>query len=214
MGPWPVGMTATSVFGIQHSVTSRLPRARGDPAGHMVTCCGTKDRGGKVARLWARPGSRDNLEADEGKHTMNNARNTRPGAGGRLAELTAYDCWGLLESEEIARVAWHGRDGVAIVPVNYTVADGSLWFRTSPSSTLGRECAGQTLAIEIDHIDRTTRSAWSVVVSGVVELVDAAEVPDVLAGLRVWPSGSRPLFIRVEPAHVTGRKLLASAAVG
>jgi nitroimidazol reductase NimA-like FMN-containing flavoprotein (pyridoxamine 5'-phosphate oxidase superfamily) len=142
---------------------------------------------------------------------MNNAGNTRPGTGGRLAELTAYECWGLLDSEEIARVAWHGRDGVAIVPVNYTVADGSLWFRTSPSSTLGRECAGQALAIEMDHLDRATRSAWSVVVSGVGELVDAADVPDVLAGLHVWPSGNRPLFIRVEPDDVTGRKLLGSA---
>src|SRR4029453_12851293 len=120
----------------------------------------------------------------------------------------------LLDSEEIARVAWPGRDGVAIVPVNYTVADGSLWFATSPSPTLGRECAGQTLAIEIDHIDRATRSAWSVVVCGVGELVDAADVPDVLADLRIWPSGSRPLFIRVEPADITGRKLLASAGVG
>lgn len=145
---------------------------------------------------------------------MNNAKNGRPGAGGRLAELTAYECWGLLDTEEIARVAWHGRDGVAIVPVNYAVADGSLWFRTSPHSTLGRECVGQTLAIEIDHIDRATQSAWSVVISGVGELADLAEVPDVLPDLRVWPSGNRPLFIRVEPADVTGRKLLTPGGVG
>jgi hypothetical protein len=144
---------------------------------------------------------------------MNSARNTRQGTGGGLAELTAYESWGLLDSEEIARVAWHGREGVSIVPVNYTVADGSLWFRTDPYSTLGRECAGQRLAIEIDHLDRATQSAWSVVISGVAELVDAADVPDILADLRVWPSGHRPLFIRVEPVDVTGRKLLASAGV-
>jgi hypothetical protein len=144
---------------------------------------------------------------------MNSAGDTRRGTGGRLAELPAYECWGLLDSEEIARVAWQGRDGVAIVPVNYTVADGSLWFRTSPYSTLGRECAGQRLAIEIDHIDHAAQSAWSVVVSGIGELVDAAEVPDILADLRVWPSGNRPLFIQVESVDVTGRKLLAAAGV-
>ena len=179
----------------------------------MVTCCGTKDRAEK-GRMPLRPVPVPpaTLRPTKGT-TMNNAGNTRPGAGGRLAELTAYECWGLLDSEEIARVAWHGREGVAIVPVNYTVADGSLWFRTSPSSTLGRECAGQTLAIEIDHIDRATRSGWSVVVSGVGEPVDAAEVPDVLADLRVWPSGNRSLFVRVEPAAVTGRKLVASSGV-
>jgi hypothetical protein len=70
------------------------------------------------------PGPAATLRPTKGT-TMNNAGNTRPGAGGRLAELTAYECWGLLDSEEIARVAWQGREGVAIVPVNYTVADGS-----------------------------------------------------------------------------------------
>jgi nitroimidazol reductase NimA-like FMN-containing flavoprotein (pyridoxamine 5'-phosphate oxidase superfamily) len=139
---------------------------------------------------------------------------TRPGTGGRLVELTAYECWGLLDSEEIARVAWNRREGVAIVPVNYTVADGSLWFRTSPYSALGSECAGQRLAIEIDHIEAATLSGWSVVVSGVGELVSATEVPDTMVDLGVWPSGSRPLFIRVEPATVTGRKLLPSADLG
>jgi hypothetical protein len=144
---------------------------------------------------------------------MNDPKNTRPGTGGRLAELTAYECWGLLDSEQIARVAWNGREGVAIVPVNYTIADGSLWFRTTPYSALGSECAGQRLAIEIDHIEPATLSGWSVVVSGVGELVDAAEVPDILADLRAWPSGNRPLFIRVAPVGVTGRKLLPLAAV-
>jgi nitroimidazol reductase NimA-like FMN-containing flavoprotein (pyridoxamine 5'-phosphate oxidase superfamily) len=142
---------------------------------------------------------------------MNDTRNTRQGAGGRLAELTAYECWGLLDSEEIARVAWNGGEGVAVVPVNYTVAEGAFWFRTSPYSALGRECGGQRLAIEVDHIDPATRSGWSVVVSGVGELVDAATVPEMLADLRVWPAGNRPQFVRVEPVAVTGRRLLAPA---
>jgi nitroimidazol reductase NimA-like FMN-containing flavoprotein (pyridoxamine 5'-phosphate oxidase superfamily) len=120
----------------------------------------------------------------------------------------------LLDSEEIARVAWNGRDGVAVVPVNYTVADGALWFRTSPYSALGRECAGQRLAIEVDHIEPETRSGWSVVVSGVGELVDATTVPEMLTDLRVWPAGNRPHFIRVEPVEVTGRKLVPPANLG
>jgi hypothetical protein len=81
---------------------------------------------------------------------MNSAGNTRRGTGGRLAELSAYDCWGLLDSEEIGRVAWQGREGVAIVPVNYTVADGSgrparlasgnrpLFIRVEPVDATGR----------------------------------------------------------------------------
>jgi len=160
------------------------------------------------------PMPRGQAEEDGREQHMNDAANIRPGAGGRLAELTAYECWGLLDSEEIARVAWNGREGVAVVPVNYTVADGALWFRTGPHSALGRECGGQRLAVEVDRIDPATRSGWSVVVSGVGELVDAANVSEMLTDLRVWPAGTRPHLIRVEPVEVTGRKLLPAPTSG
>jgi nitroimidazol reductase NimA-like FMN-containing flavoprotein (pyridoxamine 5'-phosphate oxidase superfamily) len=145
---------------------------------------------------------------------MIDTRRLRHGAGGRLADLTAYDCWALLESEEVARIAWNGREGVAIVPVNYTVGAGALWCRTSPDTALARECGGQRIVIEVDHLEAATRSGWSVVVSGVGELVDAAEVPEMLADPHVWPAVTRSLFVRVEPVDVTGRKLLAAADVG
>jgi nitroimidazol reductase NimA-like FMN-containing flavoprotein (pyridoxamine 5'-phosphate oxidase superfamily) len=123
------------------------------------------------------------------------------------AILTAYDCWGLLETEEIARIAWAGPDGVAIVPVNYIVADGALWFRTQPYTALGRHCDGGRVAVEVDHLDRESRSAWSVVVTGRTESVNAAEVPDQVMEMRVWPAGPRSLFVRVEPIEVTGRRV-------
>ena len=130
------------------------------------------------------------------------------GVGSRLAELTAYDCWGLLESEEIARVAWHGATGVAVVPVSFTVVDGALWFRTSPYSALGRECGGQRIVVEVDHIEPATHSGWSVVVAGAAELVDLEDVPEMLVHLQAWPAGHRPLFVRVQPVEVSGRRLV------
>jgi uncharacterized protein len=150
---------------------------------------------------------------NEGNEPMTETRNMKHGAGGRLASLTAYDCWALLESEEIARIAWNGREGVAVVPVNYTVGAGALWFRTSPDAALARECGGHRIVIEVDHLEPATRSGWSVVVSGVGELVDAADVPEMLADLDVWPAVNRSLFVRVEPDEVTGRKLLPAVNV-
>ena len=125
----------------------------------------------------------------------------------RIATLVAYDCWTLLEQAEIARVAWQGPDGVAIVPVNYAVVDGGLWFRTDPGSALARQCEGRRVVVEVDRIDSTTRGGWSVVVAGVAELVDAMDVPDMLVGMQIWPSGPRSLFIRVDAAEVSGRRL-------
>jgi uncharacterized protein len=147
---------------------------------------------------------------DEGNDPMIETKKLRHGPGGRLADLSAYDYWALLESEEIARIAWIGREGVAVVPVNYTLGAGALWCRTSPDTALARECGGERIVIEVDHLEPATRSGWSVVVSGVAELVDAADVPEMQADLYVWPAGARSLFVRVEPVDVTGRKLLTA----
>jgi uncharacterized protein len=130
-----------------------------------------------------------------------------PAATTPPAELLAYDCWRLLETEEIARVAWAGPDGVTIVPVNYTVSDGSLWFRTQPYTALARQCTGGRVAVEVDRLDRTSREAWSVVVTGTAERVAAEEVPDSVGEMPVWAAGSRTFFVRVAPVEVTGRRL-------
>jgi nitroimidazol reductase NimA-like FMN-containing flavoprotein (pyridoxamine 5'-phosphate oxidase superfamily) len=124
-----------------------------------------------------------------------------------LATLVAYDCWNLLEDADIARIAWHSVDGIGLVPVNYAVADGALWFRIDKESALARECGGQEVVVEVDQVDTDTGSGWSVVVKGTTELIDVREVPEMLVEMRVWAGGPRSLFIRIEPVQVTGRRL-------
>jgi hypothetical protein len=125
-----------------------------------------------------------------------------------LLELAPYECWQLLDQPvRIARIVWTVDGAAAIVPVNYAVADGSLWFRTTPASRLAQECPGRQVLVEIDSLDPVARSGWSVIVTGKAESVDALEVPDILGGLQVWPRGDRPLFLRVTAEHVSGRRL-------
>jgi nitroimidazol reductase NimA-like FMN-containing flavoprotein (pyridoxamine 5'-phosphate oxidase superfamily) len=124
-----------------------------------------------------------------------------------VAALVAYDCWALLEAAEIARVGWLGPDGVALVPVDYAVDGGALWFRTDRGTRLARECDGADLVVEVDRIEPDGRGAWSVVVGGTATLVDALDVPDALVEMRVWPGGSHSPFVRVEPESVSGRRL-------
>ncbi|MCD4525787.1 pyridoxamine 5'-phosphate oxidase family protein [Nocardioides sp. cx-173] len=130
---------------------------------------------------------------------------------GRLAELTPYDCWSLLEDVEVGRVAWCTIDGPAVVPVNVTVADGALWFRTAPYSTLVNHCRGGRVAVEIDNLDPTRRAGWSVVVTGIAEIVDGDEVPGGVHLLDTWAPGSRTAHVRVETQQVTGRRLTPPA---
>lgn len=125
----------------------------------------------------------------------------------RLATLVAYDCWSLLGGAEIARVAWQSPRGVAIVPVNYVVADGAVWFRTDPSSTVAREAGGRRVVVEVDQVDPEKHAGWSVIVTGVAELVEFLDVPDMLVDMRIWPEGQHSLFVRVDPDEITGRRL-------
>jgi hypothetical protein len=124
-----------------------------------------------------------------------------------VATLLAYDCWSLLGEAEIARVAWQGADGIALVPVNYSVGEGAIWFRVDPESALARECDSQQVVVEVDHVDPENRTAWSVVVVGIAHLVDELDAPDTLIEMRVWPGGARRRFVRVEPDRLTGRRL-------
>lgn len=127
----------------------------------------------------------------------------------RLVELSPYECWQLLDHRHrIARVVWTHDGAAAIVPVNYVVADGAVWFQTTPGSRLAQECAGQELLLEVDAVDPAALSGWSVIVTGVAAKVVADDVPDILAEIQVWPQGQRPVFMRVEADRLTGRQLL------
>jgi hypothetical protein len=127
----------------------------------------------------------------------------------RLVELSAYECWQLLDHRHrIARVVWTHEGDAAIVPVNYVVADGTLWFQTTPGSRVAQECPGREVLVEVDAVDPAALSGWSVIVTGVAEKVDAGDVPDVLGDIQVWPQVHRPVFMRVAADQVTGRQLL------
>jgi len=123
------------------------------------------------------------------------------------AVLNADDCWRLLASQEVARVAWSGPDGVSIVPVNYVAIDRALWFRTQPYSELGRQSTGSRVAVEVDQLDVADRSAWSVVVVGWPQAVEPADVPEAVQQMRIWIPGLRSLAVRVDPVEVTGRRV-------
>jgi uncharacterized protein len=133
------------------------------------------------------------------------------GGDARLQSLSAYDCWQLVSElagpDAIARIVWSGPNGLAIVPMNYAVADGILWFQTASGSRLAEEARDQQVLVEVDQIDPASHTGWSVVVTGVASCMPAEQDPGLLANLQVWPRGSRDLLLKVEPHELTGRQL-------
>jgi len=67
------------------------------------------------------------------------------------------------------------------------------------------------LAFQVDDIDPSTRSGWSVVVVGVAELIDGSvEQASLRCLLKPWAPGRNEVYIRLPLKVVTGRQILAS----
>ncbi|MFJ8492951.1 helix-turn-helix domain-containing protein [Streptomyces sp. NPDC094038] len=139
-----------------------------------------------------------------------------PGIGraARDPEFVALDpagCAALLGTHGVGRLGVATATGPVIVPVNYSVVDGAIVFRTALGATPAR-AAGSRVAFEADRIDDAFSEGWSVLVRGRAHLVtdpDDIRRLSALAYSTPWAGGSRELWMRVVPGTVTGRRIRA-----
>jgi len=126
-------------------------------------------------------------------------------------ELSPAECLDLLSNRDVGRVAMATPVGPRIVPVNYTVQDGAVVFRTAPYSELSTYGWNTELAFEVDSLDHETHRGWSVVALGRARLVeDVEEVAAIRAGgwePRPWADGSRNLYVKLVWRALTGRRV-------
>jgi hypothetical protein len=123
-------------------------------------------------------------------------------------ELTPHESWRLLAAADIGRIAVCYDETPEIFPVNYVVANGTVVFRTSPGLKHVSARLGQVVALEADGVDRDTGIAWSVIVKGRARDVSTPQELAVVEQLPLRPvhAGAKPLFVRIEPDQVTGRR--------
>ena len=127
---------------------------------------------------------------------------------GHLMELDPVECWELLRSREVGRVAYVDERGPLAVPVTFVCGEGSVLFRVAPYSQLARYLPGAQAALEVDDIDYFTRTGWSVVVRGRIETLESDKLPPPQDRPTPWPEGQRSLHLRLTADAVTGRRLL------
>ncbi|MFE9451595.1 helix-turn-helix domain-containing protein [Streptomyces sp. NPDC006739] len=135
-----------------------------------------------------------------------------PGRAGRephFTELTAPECQALLGSHGVGRLAVATSTGPVIVPVNYSVVDEAIVFRTATGATPAR-ADGRPVAFEVDRIDDAFSQGWSVLVRGVARAVTDPEqrrryAEEAHSG--PWAGGDRELWLRIESGIVTGRRI-------
>jgi nitroimidazol reductase NimA-like FMN-containing flavoprotein (pyridoxamine 5'-phosphate oxidase superfamily) len=135
----------------------------------------------------------------------------RPGQVDRntLEVLSREECLRLIHDVPVGRVGMIVAGVAVIVPVNFAVLAGDVVFRTGSGSKLAAAVDHQPLTLEVDAFDPSTRTGWSVLVTGVAsELVrgDDVAAADAL-GLQSWIAGRRR-YIRIRSDEVSGRRLV------
>jgi nitroimidazol reductase NimA-like FMN-containing flavoprotein (pyridoxamine 5'-phosphate oxidase superfamily) len=131
-----------------------------------------------------------------------------------LSALSAEECMSRLASVPFGRVVFTQRALPAIRPVNHLVDDGNVIIRTDLGTGIGSAARrGTVVAYEADVIDAESRTGWSVVVTGVAQVVtDAADLLRYQDLLDPWVDGDRNSVVRIPADLVTGYELLPEPA--
>lgn len=133
----------------------------------------------------------------------------RAGSDPTFTELAVQECRELLSTHGVGRVAIPTVSGPVIVPVNYSVVDGAIVYRTAPGAMPSR-AAGCQVTFEIDRIDDAFSEGWSVLAIGRARTVtDADDVRRLTehAFSAPWAGGSREEWVRIDALSLTGRRI-------
>ena len=129
--------------------------------------------------------------------------------------LTERECWVLMAHAEVGRLAVCVGNGPEIFPVNFVTDNRTVLIRTAEGTKLAAVAVNPQVAFEVDGFDAVRAEAWSVVVRGSARVLEklneiyaAQELP-----LVPWHATPKPIFVRIEPVTISGRRFAAAAGL-
>lgn len=128
-----------------------------------------------------------------------------------LEELGEAECWALLRSKSIGRLAVSIANRPDIFPVNYRLIDGQVLIRSAPGVKLAAATLGTSVAFEVDALDEELHAGWSVVLTGTAEELQRPEelaAADALE-LEPWAHSSKHRVFRITAERIAGRRIPA-----
>jgi uncharacterized protein len=130
----------------------------------------------------------------------------------RIEDLTRSECFGLLAAGNLGRVAVVDDLGPVVFPVSFVLDRHTVVLRTEPGTKLCAARQGSLVCFEADGTDAAGQAGWSVIVRGeITEVTDPAELAHLCAlPLRAQAPGTRDHFVRILPAMLTGRRIVAA----
>ncbi|MGW5118562.1 helix-turn-helix domain-containing protein [Streptomyces noursei] len=138
----------------------------------------------------------------------------KAGAHPEVLALGPAECRDLLSTHGIGRVAVTLNDTPAVFPVNYTVVDNVIAYRTQAGSGPAA-AAGHEAALEVDHIDDAFSQGWSVLAVGPAEVVTGfyeSRRFEEHAYSAPWVGSGRYQWIAIRPSHLSGRRIRVPGA--
>lgn len=137
-----------------------------------------------------------------------------------LRDIPPHECLTLLRGEPVGRLAVVAGDTFEscrpeIFPVNYAIGlDNSIMIRTDAGTKL-ENADMWPVAFEVDGLDPSEHTGWSVVVLGRANDVTEAIGPEMdelrRVPLTTWASGERGRWLRIRPEVTTGRRIIQKA---
>lgn len=125
-----------------------------------------------------------------------------------LEAMARSDAVALLTTAAVGRAVFIAGALPAVVPVTFAVHDGAVVLRTASGTRLAAAADRGVLSLQADDVDPGSRSGWSVVVTGVAELVIDAVQRAVIRGLvQPWAPGEHDVYVRLPMTVVSGRRI-------
>ena len=119
--------------------------------------------------------------------------------------LASEECVDLLSQRNVGRfaVAVPGSSPL-VVPVNYVIDKGAVVFRTGAGEKLDA-LHGRPVSFQIDEIDPSHHTGWSVLVKGLAYEATHWEIDHLT--VEPWAPGRKGRWVRLVPSTITGRRI-------
>jgi uncharacterized protein len=130
-----------------------------------------------------------------------------------LEVLPRAECLRLLAEAHVGRIALSIGALPVVLPVNFAMLDDDILIRTALGTKLEAAATNAVVAFEVDNVDPTYHTGWSVLAQGIAkEVIDPAELQRAQRAPLVPWSGSDGNYIRISTEFLSGRRLLLTPA--
>jgi len=128
-----------------------------------------------------------------------------------MSVLSSEECYTLLGTRHIGRLGVIAEHYPLIIPMNYALDHRVLVVRSQPGVKLSNTDHAN-VTFQVDDIDDTTQSGWTVLVRGLAEEVTPDHSDHIIenthhTNLTPWAPHSGSHWVRIIPQAITGRRI-------